>query len=40
MSQHIVVTEYNPLWEEKYEEEALLVRRILADNGLASQRWR
>lgn len=32
MSQHIVVTSYNPLWKEKYEEEALLVRKILAGN--------
>lgn len=32
MSQHIIVTDYNPLWKEKYEEEALLIRKILADN--------
>lgn len=35
MSQHIIVTEYNPLWKEKYEEEALLIRKVLVDNCIA-----
>ena len=32
MSQHITVVDYNPLWPKKYEEEALLIKDILADN--------
>lgn len=27
MSQHIIVTNYNPLWKEKYKEEALLIKK-------------
>ncbi len=32
MSQHIIVTAYDPLWVEQYEEESALVRDILADS--------
>ena len=32
MSQHITVIEYSPLWKNKYKEEYLLIRNILADN--------
>lgn len=35
MSQHIIVTDYNPLWVKKYEEESLLIKGILADNCIA-----
>ena len=35
MSQHITVVDYNPLWAKKYEEEALLIQDILADNCVA-----
>ena len=35
MSQHITVTEYDPLWVKKYEEESLLIKGILADNCIA-----
>lgn len=35
MSQHITVVDYNPLWQEKYEKEARLIRKILADNCIA-----
>lgn len=35
MSQHIIVTDYNPLWIKKYEEESLLIKDILADNCIA-----
>lgn len=35
MSQHIVVTDYNPLWVIKYEEESLLIKDILADNCIS-----
>ena len=35
MSQHITVVDYNPLWAKKYEEEALLIKDILADNCVA-----
>ena len=35
MSQHITVVDYNPLWPKKYEEEALLIKDILADNCVA-----
>ena len=35
MSQHVVVTEYDPLWEEKYKSEACLIKGILADNCIA-----
>ena len=35
MSQHIVVTEYNPLWVKQYEEESLLIKGILAENCVA-----
>lgn len=35
MSQHITVTEYNPLWVKKYEEESLLIKDILVGNCIA-----
>lgn len=34
MSQHITVVDYNP-YGQKYEEEALLIKDILADNCVA-----
>ncbi len=35
MSQHIVVTNYNPLWTKKFEKEALLIKEMIADNCIA-----
>lgn len=35
MCQHIIVKDYNPLWVNKYEEESLLIKDILADNCIA-----
>ena len=35
MSQHITVIEYSPLWKDKYKEESLLIRNVLADNCIA-----
>ena len=35
MSHHITVIEYSPLWKNKYKEESLLIRNILADNCIA-----
>ena len=35
MRQHITVTEYDPLWPQKFQAESLLIRGILADNCLA-----
>ena len=35
MRQHIIVTEYDPLWPQKFQAESLLIRGILADNCLA-----
>ncbi len=35
MSQHITVTDYNPLWAIKFEEESLLIKDIIADNCIA-----
>ena len=35
MSQHITVIEYRPLWKNKYKEDSLLIRNILADNCIA-----
>ncbi|WP_308696491.1 GrpB family protein [uncultured Subdoligranulum sp.] len=35
MSQHITVIEYSPLWKNRYKEESLLIRNILADNCIA-----
>lgn len=32
MCQRIIVKDYNPLWVNKYEEESLLIKDILADN--------
>ncbi len=36
MSQHIIVTEYDPLWPKKFEEESLLVKDVMADNCIAA----
>ena len=35
MRQHITVTEYDPLWPQKFQAESRLIRSILADNCLA-----
>ena len=35
MSQHIVVTNYDPLWTKKFEKEALLIKNIIADNCIS-----
>lgn len=35
MSQHIVVTSYDPLWTKKFEEEAPLIKGIIADNCIS-----
>ncbi len=35
MSQHITVTAYDPLWTEKFKEESLLIKDVLADNCVA-----
>ncbi len=35
MSQHITVTAYDPLWAEKFKEESLLIKDVLADNCVA-----
>ena len=35
MSQHIVVTDYNPIWPKMYEEEARSIEKILGDNCVA-----
>lgn len=35
MAQHIIVTEYNPLWREMYEVEARIIKNILGDNCVA-----
>lgn len=35
MNQHVVVTDYNPLWAKKYEKESLLIKGILEDNCIA-----
>lgn len=35
MSQHITVTDYNPLWAKKYEKESSLIQGILAGNCIA-----
>lgn len=34
MHQHIVVTEYSPLWEKSFEKEAKNIREILQENCL------
>lgn len=34
MAQHIVVTEYDPLWRKMFEEEAYVIKCILRDNCL------
>lgn len=35
MSQHIVVTSYDPLWTKKFEKEAPLIKGIIADNCIS-----
>ncbi len=35
MSQHITVTDYDPLWAKNFEEESLLIKDIIADNCIA-----
>ena len=35
MSQHIVVTNYDPLWTKKFEKEALLIKNIITDNCIS-----
>ena len=35
MRRHIVVTDYQPLWEQQFEMIAAMVRRILGDNCVA-----
>ena len=35
MSQHIIVADHDPLWKEKYKEESVRIRKILANNCLA-----
>lgn len=35
MSRHVVVVDYNPIWKKKYEQEALLIKEIFADNLIA-----
>lgn len=35
MAQHIIVTDYNPLWQEQFAEEAKLIKKILGENCIA-----
>ena len=35
MAQHVIVTEYNPLWPQLYRQEAEQIRAILRDNCVA-----
>lgn len=35
MGQHIIVTDYNPLWEKMFGEEASLIKEIIAENCIA-----
>lgn len=35
MAQHIVVTEYNPLWADMFETEAMKIKKILSKNCIA-----
>ena len=35
MAQHIIVTDYNPIWAEMFESEAENIRQILGDNCVA-----
>lgn len=35
MAQHIVVTNYNPLWKDMFETEATAIKKILGDNCIA-----
>lgn len=32
MAQHVIVTEYNPLWIEMFEKEAGIIKNILGKN--------
>ncbi len=29
------MTDYNPLWAKKFEEESILIKDMIADNGIA-----
>lgn len=35
MAQHIVVTEYNPLWIDMFEKETMEIKKILGENCVA-----
>lgn len=35
MSQHIIVTEYNPAWLQMFEQEAVAIKQILGENCIA-----
>ena len=35
MAQHIVVTNYNPLWKDMFETGATAIKKILGDNCIA-----
>lgn len=35
MTQHVVVTEYNPLWTNMFETEAAKIKSILGENCIA-----
>ena len=35
MSQHIIVTEYNPSWSQMFEQEATAIKQILGENCVA-----
>ena len=35
MSQHIVVTNYNPLWPKEFEKEARWIKDIIAGNDIS-----
>ena len=35
MAQHIIVTDYNPIWAEMFESEAENIKQILGDNCVA-----
>lgn len=35
MSQHIIVTEYNPSWTQMFEQEATAIKQILGENCVA-----
>ena len=35
MAQHIVITDYNPLWKDMFETEAGIIKTILGENCIA-----